>query len=62
MKYAFFTLHSYLFILYSSFILYTFSKALLHQTVLSLPMHTEMTREMLEYVCKALIESIDHSP
>jgi len=31
------------------------------QTVLSLPMHTEMNREMVEYVCKALIESIDHS-
>jgi dTDP-4-amino-4,6-dideoxygalactose transaminase len=26
------------------------------QTVLSLPMHTEMTREMVEYVCAALIE------
>jgi dTDP-4-amino-4,6-dideoxygalactose transaminase len=32
------------------------------QTVLSLPMHTEMTREMVEYVCKAVVESIDHSP
>ncbi len=31
------------------------------QTVLSLPMHTEMTREMVEYICKALIEAIDHS-
>jgi dTDP-4-amino-4,6-dideoxygalactose transaminase len=31
------------------------------QTVLSLPMHTEMTREMIEYVCKAVVESIDHS-
>ena len=31
------------------------------QTVLSLPMHTEMTREMVEYVCKAVVESIDHS-
>jgi dTDP-4-amino-4,6-dideoxygalactose transaminase len=30
------------------------------QTVLSLPMHTEMTREMIEYVCKAVVESIDH--
>jgi dTDP-4-amino-4,6-dideoxygalactose transaminase len=30
------------------------------QTVLSLPMHTEMTREMVEYVCKAVVESIDH--
>jgi UDP-2-acetamido-2-deoxy-ribo-hexuluronate aminotransferase len=28
------------------------------QTVLSLPMHTEMTREMVEYVCKAVIESV----
>ena len=31
------------------------------QTVLSLPMHTEMNREMVEYVCKAVVESIDHS-
>jgi dTDP-4-amino-4,6-dideoxygalactose transaminase len=31
------------------------------QTVLSLPMHTEMTREMVEYVCEAVVESIDHS-
>jgi dTDP-4-amino-4,6-dideoxygalactose transaminase len=31
------------------------------QTVLSLPMHTEMTREMVAYVCKAVVESIDHS-
>jgi dTDP-4-amino-4,6-dideoxygalactose transaminase len=31
------------------------------QTVLSLPMHTEMTREMVEYVGKALIEAIDNS-
>jgi dTDP-4-amino-4,6-dideoxygalactose transaminase len=31
------------------------------QTVLSLPMHTEMTREMVEYVCKAVVESIDYS-
>lgn len=31
------------------------------QTVLSLPMHTEMTREMVEYICEAVIESIDHS-
>jgi dTDP-4-amino-4,6-dideoxygalactose transaminase len=31
------------------------------QTVLSLPMHTEMTRGMVEYVCKAVVESIDHS-
>jgi dTDP-4-amino-4,6-dideoxygalactose transaminase len=30
------------------------------QTVLSLPMHTEMTREMVAYVCKAVVESIDH--
>jgi len=30
------------------------------QTVLSLPMHTEMTREMVEYVCKAVVESIGH--
>ncbi|OYU96731.1 MAG: transcriptional regulator [Bacteroidetes bacterium B1(2017)] len=28
------------------------------QTVLSLPMHTEMTREMVEYVCAALIECL----
>jgi dTDP-4-amino-4,6-dideoxygalactose transaminase len=28
------------------------------QTVLSLPMHTEMTREMVEYVCKAVIEAV----
>ena len=32
------------------------------QTVLSLPMHTELTREMVEYVCKALIEFIVHRP
>jgi hypothetical protein len=32
------------------------------QTVLSLPMHTEMTREMVEYVCEAVIESIVHTP
>jgi dTDP-4-amino-4,6-dideoxygalactose transaminase len=31
------------------------------QTVLSLPMHTEMTREMVAYVCEAVVESIDHS-
>ena len=30
------------------------------QTVLSLPMHTEMTRERVAYVCKAVVESIDH--
>jgi dTDP-4-amino-4,6-dideoxygalactose transaminase len=28
------------------------------QTVLSLPMHTEMTREMVEYVCKAVVEAV----
>ncbi|MBU3664142.1 MAG: hypothetical protein FGM41_13245 [Bacteroidetes bacterium] len=27
------------------------------QTVLSLPMHTEMTREMVEYICEAVIEN-----
>jgi len=27
------------------------------QTVLSLPMHAEMTREMVEYVCEAVIEN-----
>jgi dTDP-4-amino-4,6-dideoxygalactose transaminase len=32
------------------------------QTVLSLPMHTEMTREMVEYICEAVIESIVHRP
>lgn len=32
------------------------------QTVLSLPMHTEMTREMVEYICEAVIESIVHTP
>ena len=28
-------------------------------TVLSLPMHTEMTREMVEFICKNLIEAIE---
>lgn len=31
------------------------------QSVLSLPMHTELTREMVEFICKALIASIDPS-
>lgn len=31
------------------------------ETVLSLPMHTELTREMVEFICKALIASIDPS-
>ena len=50
------------FTLTSSFFIHTFSKALLDQTVLSLPMDTKLTREMVEYACKALIESIDHRP
>jgi UDP-2-acetamido-2-deoxy-ribo-hexuluronate aminotransferase len=28
------------------------------QTVLSLPMHTEMTREMVEYVCSNLLSIV----